>query len=305
VFPTEDGFPFFPYHRESRRIKGVVRFDINDLARPFEQEDALYRTGIAVGDYPVDHHHASYPDHEHLPDLHFYPVPSYSLPLGTLIPENIENFIVAEKSISVTNLVNGTTRLQPVCLLIGQAAGVLAHLAVEYASTPKAVPVRDVQNILLENNAYIMPYSDIIPKDKAFIAVQRIGSAGILKGEGKNIGWENHTLFHPDSVMIYQVLAEGLTDFDAKFKLNKKEGIITISETKSLLMDLKSYLIQKKGIDLGNGNNIDLQKVWTEYEFGDLNPDQPITRKQFAVLLDKMVDPFHTKPVDHFGSFID
>jgi hypothetical protein len=305
VFPTEDGFPFFPYHRESRRIKGVVRFDINDLARPFEQEDALYRTGIAVGDYPVDHHHASYPDHEHLPDLHFYPVPSYSLPLGTLIPENIENFIVAEKSISVTNLVNGTTRLQPVCLLIGQAAGVLAHLAVEYASTPKAVPVRDVQNILLENNAYIMPYSDIIPKDKAFIAVQRIGSTGILKGEGKNIGWENHTLFHPDSVMIYQVLAEGLTDFDAKFKLNKKEGIITISETKSLLMDLKSYLIQKKGIDLGNGNNIDLQKVWTEYEFGDLNPDQPITRKQFAVLLDKMVDPFHTKPVDHFGSFID
>ena len=305
VFQTKDGFPFFPYHRESRRIKGVVRFDINDLARPFEQEDALYRTGIAVGDYPVDHHHAAYPDHEDLPDLHFYPVPSYSLPLGTLIPKNVNHFIVAEKSISVTNLVNGTTRLQPVCLLIGQAAGVLAHLAAESGSTPGEMPVRKVQDVLLTNGAYIMPYSDITPEDKAFAAVQRIGGTGILKGEGKNIGWENHTLFHPDSVMTYEVLLEGLTDFDAEFNLNRKAGIITVEEAKNLLMDLKSHLSQNNSIDIGVEDNVDLQQIWTDFEFGDLNPDQPITRKQFALLLDKMVDPFHTKQVDHFGNFID
>uniref|UniRef100_UPI004047FC21 FAD-dependent oxidoreductase n=1 Tax=Mariniflexile sp. TaxID=1979402 RepID=UPI004047FC21 len=114
VYPTEDGLPFIPYHRESRRINGLVRFTVNDLARPFQQEKPLYRTGIAVGDYPIDHHHNRYPEANKLPDLHFYPVPSYSIPLGTLIPKDTNNFIVAEKSISVTNIVNGTTRLQPV-----------------------------------------------------------------------------------------------------------------------------------------------------------------------------------------------
>ena len=48
-----------------------------------------------------------------------------------LIPEKIDNFIVAEKSISVTNIANGTNRLQPVILQIGQAVGVMAALSTQ------------------------------------------------------------------------------------------------------------------------------------------------------------------------------
>ena len=133
-FPTADSLPFIPYHRESRRIHGKVRFSLNHITDPFDQLDKLYRTSIAVGDYPVDHHHSAYTGPEPLPDLSFYPVPSFGLPLGTLIPEEVEGLIVAEKSISVTNLVNGATRLQPVVLQAGQAAGVLAALAVSKGS---------------------------------------------------------------------------------------------------------------------------------------------------------------------------
>ncbi|MEC7125099.1 MAG: FAD-dependent oxidoreductase, partial [Bacteroidota bacterium] len=129
-FPTDDGFPLIPYHRESRRIHGITTLTVNHLAQPYEQHQPLYRTGIAVGDYPVDHHHASHPDAKNLPELHFYPVPSYNLPMGCLLPKSIDDFIVAEKSISVTNIVNGTTRLQPVVLQIGQAAGVIAALSI-------------------------------------------------------------------------------------------------------------------------------------------------------------------------------
>ena len=125
-FPTDDGFPLIPYHRESRRIHGITTLTVNHIGEPYDQLQPLYRTGIAVGDYPVDHHHASHPDAKNLPKLHFYPVPSYNVPMGCLLPQNIDNFIVAEKSISVTNIVNGTTRLQPVVLQIGQAAGVIA-----------------------------------------------------------------------------------------------------------------------------------------------------------------------------------
>jgi hypothetical protein len=38
-------------------------------------------------------------------------IASYNIPMGALIPENTENFLVAEKNISVSNIVNGTTRL--------------------------------------------------------------------------------------------------------------------------------------------------------------------------------------------------
>lgn len=300
VFPTEDNFPFFPYHRESRRIRGFVRFDINDLARPFDQSDALYRTGIAVGDYPVDHHHEAYPEGDKLPDLHFYPVPSYVLPLGTLIPEEVHNFIVAEKSISVTNLVNGTTRLQPVCFLIGQAAGVLAHVSAQKKLSPGDVSVREVQDILINTGAFIMPYSDITPRDPAFNSIQRIGATGILKGEGKNIGWENHTLFHPDSIVTHKSLKDGLIDFKPDFLFTLQKESITIEKAESLLIDLNRFMKPDDSLEMP-----DLSKLWMDFQLGTYDKDQIITRKQFAVMLDKMIDPFHAKQVDHFGKFLD
>ena len=160
-FPTADHMPLIPYHRESRRIKGLVTLTVNDIAKPFEQKDPLYRTGIAVGDYPIDHHHAAHPDADQLPELHFFPVPSYTVPLGVLLPQKVKNFIVAEKSISVSNIVNGTTRLQPVVLQIGQAAGSLAALAVQSNTTPEHISVRTLQRLLLEQGGYLLPYLDV------------------------------------------------------------------------------------------------------------------------------------------------
>ena len=297
-FPTADGLPFFPYHRESRRIHGKIRFTINDLARPFEQKTALYRTGIAVGDYPVDHHHDAYPDQSMVPDLHFYPVPSYALPLGTLIPETTQNFIVAEKSISVTNLVNGTTRLQPVAILIGQAAGTLAALSVQAKVTPTEVAVRDVQHALLDAGAYIMPYSDVKPETSYFKEVQRIGATGILKGEGRNVGWANHTLFHPDSLTTSITLSEGLSDLIPGFSFPFSGEFVTAQEAIEAGLKL-SELLNKPAKDkdihaLGND-------LWRSYDLGNFDPAQPISRAQAAVVIDQIAQPFGNVPVNLKG----
>ncbi len=305
VFPTEDGFPMIPYHRESRRIHGLVRFTINDLARPFEQKSALYRTGIAVGDYPVDHHHAAYPESGSLPDLHFYPVPSYCLPLGTMIPGVAKDFIVAEKSISVTNIVNGTTRLQPVCLLIGQAAGVLAHLSEIQQLTPFKVPVRQVQEILLEYRAYIMPYIDVLPTDKAFSAVQRIGATGILKGEGKNVGWENFTFFHPDSLVTGTVFKVGLKEIMPDLDLELSDVPLTIGEVLDILHSVEEQLAAGSNFTLTDLTQALLVEIWASHSLGTVNPDRPITRRELAVLLDQTIDPFHRFSVDHHGGFLE
>lgn len=302
VFPTADNFPMIPYHRESRRIEGIVRFSLNDLARPFEQESALYRTGIAVGDYPVDHHHRAYPEYGDLPDLHFYPVPSYALPLGTLIPATGEGLVVAEKSISVTNIVNGTTRLQPVCILIGQAAGVLAALAVELDLPLREVPVRKVQEALLTHGAMILPYADVATDDPAFLAVQRMGATGLLKGEGKNIGWSNLTLFYPDSVMMRSVWQAGVKELLPDWQTPPGEGPLSVAEGYELVLELKAGLRKAYPNAEWSDTTFTLEDIWQKMKWEKTDGQRNLSRKEMAVLLDQVAAPF-TISVDHFGTF--
>ena len=71
-----------------------------------DSRDPLYRTGISVGDYPIDHHHKRNPTAPQ--HLWFVPVPSFSVPLGALVPETVDGLVVADKAISVSNVANGT-----------------------------------------------------------------------------------------------------------------------------------------------------------------------------------------------------
>ena len=305
-FPTTDKLPFIPYYRESRRIQGKVRLTVNHLAKPYDQPEKLYRTGIAVGDYPVDHHHGRYLGTESLPDLHFYPVPSYSLPLGVMIPEKVEGLIVAEKSISVSNLVNGTTRLQPVVMQIGQAAGILAALAIQQHCNPSAVSVRDVQNQILKAKGYLQPFLDLPIDDQHFKSLQCIGSTGILKGVGKNVGWENQTWFYGDSLVKTKEFAEGLTAFNKALRPEFTGENATINQAINQVYSLGKIL---KSIKLRNINEkafkTTVQKDWeSKFGFIKFNPDRYITRLELAILLDYYADPFNLQKVDLKGRFI-
>ena len=298
-FPTDDGFPLIPYHRESRRIKGITTLTVNHIAKPYDQQQALYRTGVAVGDYPVDHHHASHPDAQNLPELHFYPVPSYNVPMGCLLPQNIDNFIVAEKSISVTNIVNGTTRLQPVVLQIGQAAGVIAALGVQENLSPAKVSIRKVQNRLLKQGGYLLPYLDV-PKDHPhFKTYQRIGSTGILKGTGVNVGWENQTWFYPDKELSQ-------SDLNHALSVLQQFNHIPIPDSRKN-QDMLQWF--KKLHNLFSSENslpdwIRDSKSLNEFLGIEITNRENISRGNFALLLDSIVDPFNRQPINHYGQFV-
>ena len=169
-FPTKDGLPMIAYNRESRRLKGKANLTLQFVAAPYQQNQAYYRSGVAVGDYTIDHHHLKNPA---APAIDFVKikVPAYNVPLGSLVPQNTKGLIVAEKSISVSNIVAGATRLQPVVLGIGQAAGALAAVAIKNGQDPAEVNIREVQQALLDSKAYLMPFIDVKPTDAYFQAV--------------------------------------------------------------------------------------------------------------------------------------
>lgn len=301
-YPTADKLPIIPYHRESRRVKGLVRFDLKHIAKPFDSPNPLYKTGIAVGDYPIDHHHKKNlkaPQH-----LDFYPVPSFNIPLGSLIPQDISGLIVAEKSISVSNVVNGTTRLQAIALLIGQAAGTLAAQAVQQNLDAQNIPVRKVQLGLLNSNAYIMPYFDVPQSHPQFIATQKIGATGILKGQGVPYSWANRTLFHPDSLVNRTALAQDIADLC--LLTPKQQAYLSLSETIDIIIEIaknKKLATKSASWNLSDKKLLtnQIKQSWQRWKFGSFNPNSYVTRIQFAQLMDATINPFELQQIDHNG----
>lgn len=289
VFPTEDRLPFIPYHRESRRIVGEAFFTLDAAADPYGYAKPYYRTGIAVGDYPVDHHHFRHPRWRELPDLEFYPVPSFNVPMGTIIPKNIDDLIVAEKSISVSNLMNGSTRLQPVVMQLGQASGALAALAVLEGKSVKKIGVRQLQEELLEAGCYIMPYLDLKPEDRHFKAVQRIGATGILRGEGRNVGWSNETWFRcGDPLKGEDIFLDSLLP---GFKM--PSGEISIGRMMQMIRGL--------GGAIPSGNE---EQWWDKLGLLEYDPDRTVLRMEAAVVVDAAFDPFGLFEVNYDGNFL-
>lgn len=297
-YPTADKLPFIPYHRESRRIHGLVRFNLNHVCEPFKQSQPLYRTCIAVGNYPVDHHHTRYHGYEELPNLYFHPVPSYGLPLGTLIPKDVEGLIVAEKSISVSNIINGTTRLQPMVMQIGQAAGALAALAVKENKSISEVSVREVQNAILDAKGYLLPYLDVAIDHPMFKSLQRVGSTGILKGIGKSVDWANQMWFRADTLLLANEL-EGLGDVYPFVNKQVIEGNNTISIQKAT--EMIGEIAEKEGIEIKEGR---VEEIWNEFDLKNFDMDRDILRSEMAILIDQILDPFNNKKVDITGQYI-
>lgn len=288
-FPTEDRMPFFPYHRESRRIIGKAFLTIDAAAKPYEYMNPYYRTGIAVGDYAVDHHHFRHPQWQTLPDLEFYPIPSFNVPMGVLIPEqnDVKDLIVAEKSVSVSNLINGATRLQPVVMQLGQAAGAIAAVSCKDNRNVDRVGVRKVQSALLDAGCYIMPYLDL-PKDhQHFKALQKIGATGILRGEGRNVGWANQTWFRADDPLLAEeiypeVYYNGVLPFG--------KGPVMVGQ----FIDV----IRMLGVPVPS----DVSSWWEKAGLSDYEAGRVITRLEAAVVIDKVIDPFRMFGVDWFGN---
>lgn len=288
-FPTEDGLALMPYHRESRRIVGEAFFTLDAAAAPYAYKHPYYRTGIAVGDYAVDHHHFRHPEWKTLPDLHFYPIPSYNVPMGVLVPKqaDIENLIVAEKSVSVSNLINGATRLQPVVMQLGQAAGALAALSQIEGKAVRKVGVRSVQEQLLEAGCYIMPYLDLPKEDRHFKALQRIGATGILRGEGRNVGWANQTWFRAeDPLLSEEIFAEGFYDGP----IGLAEGPVKVGQ---LIAALRS---------LGAAVPEDAAAWWETLGLEGFDTERVATRLEAAVVIDASVDPFGMFEVNYNGN---
>jgi len=286
-FPTADGLALIPYHREGRRLQGAVTLTANHLAEPYAAESRhLLNQAIAVGNYPLDHHHDRGPLKEK-EDL--AQIKAFYVPFGALLPKETDGLLVAEKAISVSHLANGATRLQPVAMGIGQAAGAAAALCAKKNIPVRQTDVRAVQQSLLEAGCWLVPLTDIKANDWFFYAVQRLAVCGIMGGEAKTENWANHYNFYPQAELTLQEMQQILDKLAEKniissFALKPKATPVTRVDALTLLLSAQIKSRQeadktgKRPLHFLEGNNGKMHK--------------PITRAEFAFLVDSIFEPF-------------
>ena len=82
---------------------------------------------------------------------------SHGVPYRCLTPKGLSNVLVAGRSISADRPVHGSTRVMPVCLCMGEAAGKAAVLAKDMPTVDvHAVDVAELRRQILEDGGYIL-----------------------------------------------------------------------------------------------------------------------------------------------------
>ena len=136
LFNTPDGLAKAPYIRESRRIKAHYTIVEQDVSPDFNKGKTgkLYTDRIGIGSYSIDLHPSmsgrTYLDIKALP---------YHIPLGALIPKDVDNLLAGCKNIGTTHITNGCYRLHPTEWNIGEACGLLVAYCIRTKATPKEV----------------------------------------------------------------------------------------------------------------------------------------------------------------------
>jgi ribulose 1,5-bisphosphate synthetase/thiazole synthase len=130
--------------RESRRIVGEYTLSREDL-----EEGVKHADDIALGCYPMDIHYGDGRPAE----IIYSKSGSYGIPYRCIVPQQVENLLIAGRPISATREAFGATRVMPTCMAVGQAAGLAAFLAVRGGSSPREVDVEELRKLLEESNA--------------------------------------------------------------------------------------------------------------------------------------------------------
>ncbi len=141
--------------RETRRVIGDYILTEQDFA-----EKRSFTDEICRNNYFIDIHHKKKEIgtimEGHGTALHMGKGESHGVPYRCLTPKGLRNVLVAGRSISTDRAVQGSTRVMPVCLCMGEAAGVAAAMAAaDERQDIRAVDTDALRATLKQHGAYL------------------------------------------------------------------------------------------------------------------------------------------------------
>ncbi|MDA9468136.1 FAD-dependent oxidoreductase [Bradyrhizobium sp. CCBAU 53415] len=134
--------------RETRRIKGGYQLSGEDVLGCASFEDS-----IGVNGWPIEAHVPgdvvfTFPP---IPESRGYNELSYRM----LVPEGVDNLLVAGRCASMTHEGQSAARVSGACFVMGEAAGSAAALALSGNRIPRDIPIEKLQETLKQLGAFI------------------------------------------------------------------------------------------------------------------------------------------------------
>jgi hypothetical protein len=152
--------------RESRRIVGDYRLTLDDYLACRSFPDDIARNAYFIdihaptseaaaraktisdaggaGDEKTERRHYALP-----------PGRSHGIPYRCLLPQGIENLLVAGRSLSADRAVQGAARVMPFCFAMGEAAGLAAAMAARGSGRTRDVDISALQDRLRAQGAWL------------------------------------------------------------------------------------------------------------------------------------------------------
>jgi hypothetical protein len=134
--------------RETRRVVGGYTLSGEDVLGCASFEDS-----IGVNGWPIESHVAG--------DVifRFPPIPESrgfnELPYRMLVPEGVDNLLIAGRCASMTHDGQSAARVSGACFAMGEAAGSAAALALSGNTNPRDIAVENLQQALKAQGAFI------------------------------------------------------------------------------------------------------------------------------------------------------
>jgi len=133
--------------RESRRVIGRYVLNADDVIHGHKFDD-----GVACGSYAIDIHNPTGTGTKmYYLDEGIY----YHIPYRCLVPDNVDNLIVASRCISSTHEAHSSLRVMPTVWGIGQAGGTAAAICVKRKIYPGNIDVTVLKETLVKQGAFL------------------------------------------------------------------------------------------------------------------------------------------------------
>ena len=143
--------------RETRRIRGDFELQVDAF-----KSQAVFADEIGRYNYPIDIHVARPNDEQEykrflkeFTNMRLGHGESYGIPYRTLLPQGLDNALVAGRCISTDRAMQASVRVMPGCHITGQAAGMAAALAIAGDGKPRNVGTDELRRRLRAVGAYL------------------------------------------------------------------------------------------------------------------------------------------------------
>lgn len=131
--------------RETRHFKGVKTLTKSDIAEAVQYDDYV----VYDAHFNFDVHNITGAGLDKTGCQHkFTQQKGYTIPYGCLVPEKIDGLLLAGRNISGTHMAHSSYRAMPICVGMGEAAGIAAALSVKNGILPRKITAREIQKYL-------------------------------------------------------------------------------------------------------------------------------------------------------------